>query len=173
MKPFLFLITLVFTISVYSQPTTEQLEQAIEKTERKNYTRQGEYVTGAKVTIHSYKVIPLRDWYKLLLDTHLMFERQWDSLLPSVKQEKKEDSAWGKAFEEQQQSHTDTLSNTTSNKGKKDYVAYFKKKYDETPLSAKAYEVWYSLSLQTNKFKYYGRDSVRTVLHTEDLSEVH
>lgn len=173
MKPLLFLAALVLTISAYSQPTTKQLEQAIEKIERKNYTRQGEYVTGAKITIHNYKIIPLRDWYKLLLDTHLMFSQQWDSLLTAVKSEKAGDSAWTKAFEEQLQSHKDTLSDTTSNNGKRDYVAYFKKKYDETPPSTKAYEVWYSLSLQTNKFKFYGRDSVRTVLHIEDLSEVH
>ena len=93
MKCFFFFIALALIFSAHSQPTKEKLRTAIEKIERKEDSKNGEKVIAVNVVILGYAVIPSRNWWKDLMDAHLSFGNEMDTLLMEVNQDRLNEDA--------------------------------------------------------------------------------
>jgi hypothetical protein len=175
MKYFLSIVALILTLSASGPPSNKRLKKAIEKIEREEHSKDGEKVISMHVVILNYSVIPLRNWWKERMDFHLDFGREVDAFIKEVKQEIMKgdmDSIKRKEMEESLKAFEDTITNAASDTSSFDYVAYFKKRYDQTPASLKVYEVKYKLDLQTDRGDF-SRDTLRRVLNMKDLSNAH
>ena len=177
MKCFLFAVAWSLTSSVVGQPLKEKIKAAIEKIEIKDYSTNGEVVTSINIAIINYSVIPLRDWWKYLMNAHLEFGREMDTLRMEAKQDASRediDSTEKKNLEEALKALSDSMTKAATSKNSFNYVAYFKKKYEQTPPSIKAYEVHYQFQIETSmrRDSRDGKDFLRRVLSMEDLSEV-
>lgn len=173
MKCFLSAGALALVLSAYSQPSKEEFKTAIEKIEIQTHSKDNEKVISINVIIINDSIISLKDWWKRLMNAHLEFSMQMDTLLTVAKQEvmgESIDSAEREKKEEALQAFKDTMTRNASDTNNFDYIAYFKKKYEQTPASLKVYTVEYSLELQTNKGDY-SKGFLRKFLNMKDLSD--
>lgn len=111
------------------------------------------------------------------MEDHLAFASQMDSMFADIRQIAK--AAAGNDSAKQKQAEAGLKAMEKLMTGAKtdtaagfDYVAYFRKKYEETPASVKAYEVKYKLKLVSTTGIYGGYDFLKVALHANDLSKV-
>lgn len=86
MKCFL-AVALALTLTVHGQISKDRLRAAVVKLETEKHTREEEKVISIDVVVLDHAVIPLRDWWQMLMEAHLSFPKQLDTIAADLRNE--------------------------------------------------------------------------------------
>ena len=170
MKIFALLLVLLSSLYANAQSVEARLKVKVLKIETDEAKKDGRLITEAQFTSFRYRLIPIKDWWKMFYDIHRKFKTDMIRVLDaSMVDRQKRDSLVGTH-------QADSLATLSSRMQQDTSVSkeetYFKAKYENASPTQQVYEVLYEL-----RYKHSGQviqaSKQRKAFYQRDLSEVH
>lgn len=171
MRPFLLLLSLLCALSANAQSIEDKLKARVLQIENDRALKNGRVLTDTRFASFQYRLIPIKDWWKMFYEIDNKFKADLDLVLKAAMADlQKQDSLNGTHQADSLLAVMNRNRPDTSTTASKEVD--FRAKYENADPAQKVYEVLYELT-----YKQSGRvitdRKLKKAFYQHNLSEVH
>ncbi|CAN5229365.1 hypothetical protein BH09BAC4_BH09BAC4_11760 [soil metagenome] len=170
MNLFVLLLALLSSLSANAQSIEVRLKAKILQIETEKATNGRLLLTDAQFASFQYRLIPIKDWWKMFYDIHKEFKTDMSRVLRASMADRQKRDSLNPIH--QADSLAALLSRELPDTSVSKEEAYFKAKYENANPNQQVYEVWYELNYKSSGRAIQTR-KLRKAFYQHDLSEVH